>query len=234
MTDRYCLHWVPDNASLVIRLALEEMGVPYDTALVDRSSGAHKASAYLKINPAGLIPALETPDGAIFETAAILLWLADRHGAMAPAPDHPDRGAFLKYLFFTSNTLHVAARMRFYPDQYLGSATGAYTTLTTHLQGELRRHLDLLENAYATGGGGLGETISIVDVYVASICRWLALYPKGEDKAWCQISDWPHLRAMAERLEACDCTKAAISAEGLGPNPFTHPVYPTPPEGSVM
>ncbi|MEL7203517.1 MAG: glutathione S-transferase, partial [Pseudomonadota bacterium] len=47
MTDRYRLHWVPDNASLVIRLALDEMGVPYDTVLVDRSSGAHKAAAYL-------------------------------------------------------------------------------------------------------------------------------------------------------------------------------------------
>ena len=234
MTDRYRLHWVPDNASLVIRLALEEMGVPYDTVLVDRSSGAHKAAAYLKINPAGLIPALETPDGAIFETAAILLWLADRHKAMAPAPDHPDRGAFLKYFFFASNTLHVAARMRFYPDQYLGSDADTYPTLTAHLQGELRRHLDLLEHAYATGDGGLGQSPSIVDVYVASICRWLALYPKGEDKAWCKISGWPHLRAMAERLEACECTKAAISAEGLGPNPFTNPVYPTPPEGSVM
>mgnify|MGYP001793207135 FL=1 len=234
MTDRYRLHWVPDNASLVIRLALEEMGVPYDTVLVDRSSGAHKAAAYLKINPAGLIPALETPDGPIFETAAILLWLADRHRAMAPSPDHPDRGAFLKYLFFASNTLHAAARMRFYPNQYLGSAEQTYTTLTTYLQGELRRHLDLMENAYATGDGGLGRSISVIDVYVACICRWLMLYPKDEEKEWCEISTWPHLYAMTERLEACECTKAAITAEGLGPNPFTCPVYPSPPEGSVM
>ncbi|MEM7596154.1 MAG: glutathione S-transferase family protein [Pseudomonadota bacterium] len=234
MTKTYRLHWVPDNASLVIRLALEEMGVPYEPVLLDRVAGAHKAAAYLKLNPAGLIPALETPDGPIFETAAILLWLADRHGKMAPAPEHPDRGAFLKYLFFTSNTLHVAARMRFYPNQYLGADPSPHATLRTHLQGEIRRHLDLLEGAYAKGEGGLGEALSIVDVYVACICRWVMLYPTGEAKDWCQISQWPHLHAMAQRLEACDCTRAAVSAEGLGPTPFTNPVHPTPPEGRVM
>ncbi|MEM6587888.1 MAG: glutathione S-transferase [Pseudomonadota bacterium] len=234
MTDRYRLHWVPDNASLVIRLALEEMGLAYEAQLVDRVSGAHKSAAYLKINPAGLIPALETPDGPIFETAAILLWLADRHGKMAPVADHPDRGAFLKYLFFASNTLHVAARMRFYPQQYLGADTASHATLRMHLKGELRRHLDLLEAAYAAGDGGLGSGLSIVDVYVACICRWCMLYPKDEAKDWCQISQWPHLQAMAERLEACDCTQAAISAEGLGQTPFTNPIHPTPPEGRVM
>ncbi|MEO0752343.1 MAG: glutathione S-transferase family protein [Pseudomonadota bacterium] len=234
MTDPYRLHWVPDNASLVIRLALEETGVPYEAQLVDRSAGAHKGAAYLALNPAGLIPALETPDGPIFETAAILLWLADRHGAMAPAPDHRDRGAFLKYLFFISNTLHVAARMRFYPAQYAGDDDTAQAALRTNLKGELRQHLTLLDRAYATGDGGLGTTITIVDVYLACICRWIALYPTGEAKEWCDISDWPHIQAMAQRLEERACTRAAISAEGLGPQPFTKPQKPTPPEGQVM
>lgn len=234
MADRYTLHWVPDNASLVIRLAMEEMGLSYDAVLVDRVTRAHKQAAYLSINPAGLIPALETPDGPIFETAAILLWLADRHGKMAPAPDQSERGAFLKYLFYTSNTLHVAARMRFYPDQYLGSDLEAHAILRTHLQTELRRHLDLLDAAYSKGDGGLGRSLSVVDLYVACVCRWIMLYPANECKDWCQISEWTHLQAMAERLEACDCTRAAISAEGLGSNPFTNPVYPKPPVGHVM
>ena len=234
MEHRYRLHWVPDNASLVIRLALEEMGVPYDTQLVDRAAGVHKGAAYLTLNPAGLIPALETQDGPIFETGAILLWLADQHGKMAPPPGHPDRAAFLKYLFFTSNTLHVAARMRFYPDQYVGDDTEAQTTQRAHMKGVLRRHLDLLNDAYGKRDGGLGTYVSIVDTYVACVCRWIMLYPKDEPKEWCQIALWPHLQAMASRLEACDCTRAAISLEGLGPYPFTNPEHPNPPEGSVM
>ncbi|MCB1329029.1 MAG: glutathione S-transferase N-terminal domain-containing protein, partial [Maritimibacter sp.] len=72
-----CLHYAPDNASLIIRIALEELGLPYETRLVDRQAEAQKSPAYLALNPQGLIPVLETPEGPIFETAAILLWLGE-------------------------------------------------------------------------------------------------------------------------------------------------------------
>ena len=58
MTDNLRLHYAPDNASLVIRLALEELGIPYDTVLVDRRSGQQKSAGYLALNPNGLIPVL--------------------------------------------------------------------------------------------------------------------------------------------------------------------------------
>ena len=88
----YRLHYAPDNASLIVRLALEELGRPYETVLVDRRAKAQRSPAYLALNPAGRIPTLETPDGPISETGAILLWLADRHGALAPAAGDPARG----------------------------------------------------------------------------------------------------------------------------------------------
>ena len=85
MTPRYRLHYAPDNASLIIRLALEELGQAYETTLVNRQAQVQRSAAYRALNPNGLIPVLETPDGPMFETAAILLWLADRHGALAPS-----------------------------------------------------------------------------------------------------------------------------------------------------
>ena len=123
MTQPYRLHYAPDNASLIVRLALEEMRLPYQAVLVDRRVAAQKSADYLALNPHGRIPVLDTPDGAIFETGAILLWLADRHRtqacAMMPPPDHPDRGHALKWLFFLSNTLHAELRMLFYPALYV-------------------------------------------------------------------------------------------------------------------
>ena len=59
----YLLHFAPDNASLCIRLALEELRLPYQTALVDRDINAQRSPAYLALNPNGLIPVLETPHG---------------------------------------------------------------------------------------------------------------------------------------------------------------------------
>ena len=84
MSHRLRLHYAPDNASLCIRLALEELGLPYETVLVNRATHAQRSPAYLALNPNGLIPVLETPDGPLFETGAILLWLADTHGGLRP------------------------------------------------------------------------------------------------------------------------------------------------------
>ena len=107
MSTSLRLHYAPDNASLCVRLALAELGVDYQTVLVDRATRAQKSPDYLALNPNGLIPVLGTPDGPLFETGAILLWLADTYGELLPQP----RGHSLKWLFWLSNTLHAAERM---------------------------------------------------------------------------------------------------------------------------
>ncbi len=71
MTERYALHYAPDNASLVIRLALEGMGLPYRKELVDRAHNAQDSAACRALNPNGLIRVLGTPQCPIFGTAAI-------------------------------------------------------------------------------------------------------------------------------------------------------------------
>ena len=58
----YVLHYYPTNANLAPHMLLEELGVPYRLALVDRDQGAHKSAEYLKLNPAGLIPVLVDGD----------------------------------------------------------------------------------------------------------------------------------------------------------------------------
>jgi glutathione S-transferase len=78
------LHIAADNASLCVRLTLQELGLAYETFLVDRRLRAHKSDAFLAMNPNGLIPVLETPHGTMFETAAIIIWLADREGRFCP------------------------------------------------------------------------------------------------------------------------------------------------------
>lgn len=140
---RFILHYAPDNASLVVRLVLDELGVPFDTQLVDRSRQAQKSPAFRALNPVGRIPVLETPDGPMSETAAILLWLADREGRMAPPPDHKDRAAFLRWLFFVSNTIHAELRLVFYPKTYTDAAGVA--ALSTTVKSSLLDHFAALD-----------------------------------------------------------------------------------------
>lgn len=232
MTTPYRLHYAPDNASLVIRLVLEEMGLPYETALVDRKRQAQDGAEYRALNPNGLIPVLETPQGPIFETAAILLWLADTHGQLAPAPDSPERGPFLKWLFFASNTLHADLRILFYAEKYIDASQ--VDALRDGIRPRLRTHLKLLDAEAKQAPEWLSsDQPSVLAYYVACMMRWMALYPARVDRSWYQLADTPHLQKILQQLEFRPATRAAIAAEGLGATPFTSPTYATPPEGSA-
>jgi len=233
MKQRLRLHYAPDNASLIVRLALLELGLPFDTVLIDRATNEQSSAAYRALNPHGLIPTLETPQGPIFETGAILLWLADLHCALAPAPDSPARGAFLKWLFFTSNTLHATLRMLFYPDKYVGADTAAQAALHHQLTQNLTIHLANLETLAAQQPDWFAAIHpTILDLYIGPLLRWMALYPKSGN-AWFRLSDTPQLHALATRLETRDSVLAAAAAEGLGPTPFSAPQYANPPYGSA-
>ncbi|SDE43685.1 glutathione S-transferase family protein [Limimaricola pyoseonensis] len=226
------LHYAPDNASLCVRLALEELRLPFDTALVDRRAGAQRSPAYLALNPHGMIPVLETPEGPIFETAAILLWLSDRHrdhAVLMPAPEAPDRGLALAWLFWLANTLHPALRMMFYGGEHIGpEMVFALHERTAQRTLEM---LDRLEAALPGLGPWLGaDQPSALDCYLVPMLRWCALYPEA-GTGWFDLARWPGLQAAATRFETRPSVAAAIRAEGLGPRPFTAPRPPHPPEG---
>ncbi|MFO1200702.1 MAG: glutathione S-transferase N-terminal domain-containing protein [Burkholderiaceae bacterium] len=83
------LHYYPGNASLTPHVLLEELGVPYEPVLVDRTRDAHKSPEYLRLNPNGQIPVLVDGELVLYETAAICMHLADTH----PGPGSRRRSA---------------------------------------------------------------------------------------------------------------------------------------------
>lgn len=225
----YTLHYAPDNASLVIRLVLDGAGIPYRTALVDRRARQQDSIAYRALNPAGLIPTLETPTGPVSETGAILLWLSDTH-QLGPGPADPDRPVFLKWLFFLSNTAHADLRQIFYPHQY--APVDAHPGFVEIMAARMQRHFSLLDAAAAqlpklfAPGRPLG-------IYATVLTRWAALYPADAPR-WMDLGRFPALAALARAQEARVETPVVARAEGLGPYPFTRPEPPNPPEGSVL
>ncbi|MEM6481316.1 MAG: glutathione S-transferase family protein [Pseudomonadota bacterium] len=233
---RYLLHYAPDNASLVIRLAMGELGLPFETCLVDRSVDEQKSAAYRRLNPNGLIPVLETEDGPIFETAGILLWLVDQHGELGPQIGEPERGRFLSWLFFVSNTLHPALRMLFYAPNYIGEDRAHQAQLTTVASGEAAQYFSMLDREAARSDAVFGAgTVTVLDFYIAACLRWAQLYPVASPHLSRFASqNWPNLHSMAQRLEDRPNVTAWRQAEGVAALPFTAPDYPDPPEGSAL
>ncbi len=214
------LHHVPDYASTIIRLVLEEMALPYTLAMKDIDRGDLASPAYRAINPAGLIPALETPDGPVFETAAILLWLTDRHATLSPQPQDPDRGAFLSWLFFTSNALHTAALAMAYPHRPAGEAARDAALATAH--GQVLARLDLIEAMVAQQRPRWlsADQPGVLGYYIGMLMRWLAMTPAPYHT---DPKTFPTLHAVLAAHEAHPAALRVAEADGLGPTPFTNP-----------
>lgn len=225
----YILHYAPDNASLIIRLVLDGAGIPYRTALVDRAARQQDSPAYRRLNPTGLIPVLETPEGPLAETGAILLWLTDSH-RLGPQPGDPDRRPFLQWLFFLSNTAHADLRTIFYPHQY--APTEAHPAHLEIMTARMLRHFSLIEAAIRQHPR-LFAPAQPLGAYALTLSRWAHLYPDSAPR-WMTLSDFPALEALAQAQEARVETPVIARAEGLGAHPFTDPQQPNPPEGSVL
>lgn len=89
--DRLQYYGLPTPNGVKVSIMLEETGLPYEVHLVDIMSGSQKSREFLALNPNGKIPAILDPDGpggapiGLFESGAILMYLADKTGMFIPA-----------------------------------------------------------------------------------------------------------------------------------------------------
>lgn len=207
----YTLHYWPDSASLIIRLILDELEVPHQSHLIERAAGELDSPAFRAMHPLGLIPAMETPDGPMFETAAILMYLTERHPGLAPAPGSADRAAFLKWLFFISSNIHPTMLQLYYPDRTAGPDNSA--AVVAHATVRLTELLQVLETANPRVLSTTQPTA--LGYYLAVLLRWIAKDIPSRP--------YPNLHAMLTFLETRPAALAAADAEQLGTTFFSDP-----------
>jgi glutathione S-transferase len=217
----YRLHGIADWGSQVIHMALAEAQLPYQLEWVDWRAGGLKAPGYLALNPFARVPTLETPGGPIFETAAILLHLAEQHTAFAPLSQDPDRAAFLTWFIFVTNGLHPAAMALLHPERAGGEAVQRAVADATH--DLLKSQLAALDKVAAEGHWWLsGDRPSILSLYVAMLLRWIKAFPCYREHS-IPSQDYPALHRMAKGIETRPLIQAAMQAEGLSGPLFSNP-----------
>ena len=216
------LHYFPGNASLTPHMLLEELGVPYELKLVDRTHGAHKAPDYLRLNPNGLIPVLVQPaapgqpgaDLVLYETAAICLHLLDTHprSGLAPALGTAERAHFYKWLVWLTNTLQATLIHYFYPERLANEGDAAAAAqVKAHAEAKIGAMLDQLDVELARHGQPwlLGNTFSAVDLYALMLCRWT----RGFNRP---ARSLPHIGPYLQRVLARPAVQRTFEQEGLG------------------
>ncbi|WP_343636518.1 glutathione S-transferase family protein [Roseateles sp.] len=214
------LFYYPSNASFAPHVVLHELGVPFQLRLVDRDKDEHKSPEFLKINPNGLLPALrDTRQGelVLFETAAILLHLADTHpdAGLMPALGSAERAQAYKWLMWLTNTLQPTIISYYYPDRFVAPGnTAGSAEVKQQAQVRAAAQLDLLAAEFERHGGPflLGERFSVLDPFAFMLCRWTRNF---SDPARSR----PALAAFLARMAERPALLRAIETEQL-PKPW--------------
>ena len=192
----YRLHYWPTPNGHKVTLFLEESGLPYEIAPVNIRTGDQFRPDYLKIAPNNRMPALEdVTDGVhLFESGAILLYLADKHGQfIAPPSQAQKRADVLQWLFWQMAGLGPmmgqAGHFRNYAPEKLPYAIDRYTNESLRLLSVADRQL--ADNEYLAG-----DSYSIADMAAYPWAKAGALV-LGDAPGLPNLQRW--LAAIAER-----------------------------------
>lgn len=187
----YTLYYSPGTASMVVHLALLEIGVPYKLELVNFEQQAQRSAEYLRLNPQGVVPTLLIGGQPYVESAAILMMLADRHpeARLGPPSGSVKRNQWYQWIVYQSNTLGATYRNWFYPPD-LGTAEHPpavraalqqrIETVWTRLDAQLAAHGPYL----------LGDEFSGADLLLIMYLRWSRNMPRPG-------LEWPALKRFA-------------------------------------
>ncbi len=205
----YTLYYSPGSASLAVHLALLELGVEHRLEKLDLVAGAQHAPEYRRLNPRGQVPTLVIDGKAYFESAALLLLLAERHpeARLAPPPGSPQRPAYYQWMVFLSNSMGAMFRLWFMPkdlgpDELPSSVREAIRQKIEEGWSILDAHLG------ANGPYLLGAEVTVVDLLALMYMRWSRNMPKP-------ATAWPALNRFAALMRQRPSWKKLYAIEEL-------------------
>jgi len=201
----YTLYWSPGSASMAPHGALEESGARFELKLTSVDEGAHRDPAYLRLNPNAKVPTLVV-DGkfVVFESAAITMFIADRHpeAKLAPGPDEMARGHFYQWMAHLTNSVQPAMLRYYYPERITGDSAGtdAVAAKATEEIGTLWGRMD--QHLAAQGPYLLGDRFSAADIFAYMLSTWQQCCPNTYERFPClkRLADLVAARPAIQRM----------------------------------
>jgi len=192
----YKLFYALKSASMGIRVMLEEIGVPYELIQTTVEMNKPRPQDQLKINPNGWVPVLLWEDKAMYECAAITVFLGDRHAEtnLAPAIDDPSRALYLQTLVYFSSSVQNAFQLTYYPDRFADTVTDEPSAQRRGNR-RLRETWQVINNQIGNNKWLLGDRFSAADIYLFMLTTWLR--PAMGHPA---IDEFPNVQRIADQV----------------------------------
>jgi len=180
------LYYNPRSRAVIAKWMLDECRVDYELVPIDFEKREHKSPEFLRINPAGKLPALVDGDSNVFESAAICLYLADMYpeANLAPKIGSPQRGRYLSLMVYSTSQLEPAMGDALLGAQWLPQRgwTGFETAK------------DVVERELGAGPYLFGDWFTAADVMIGSMFIWKRVFAPQRDRS--------ELEAYVDRLLA--------------------------------
>ncbi|WP_278937705.1 glutathione S-transferase family protein [Pseudomonas helleri] len=199
---KFYYHPSPNPAK--VALFLEESGLAYELVPVDTRKGEQHEPAFLKINPNAKTPALVDDDNIVFDSNAMLLYLAEKTGQFLPADNLKARGEMLSWLMFVATGIGPYSGQHVHFKHFAPEPKDYAVTRYTY---EAWRHWQILNDRLANQPYMLGNEYTLVDM---AVWGWARAVPfiLGEN-AWEKL---PHVKRLLDEINA---RPAAQRAEAL-------------------
>ncbi len=177
-----------------VALMLEECGLQYEPMPVDTRKGEQHSPEFLKINPNGKVPAIVDGDAVVFDSNAILLYLAEKTGKFLPAKSDKNRGELLSWLMFVASGVGPfsgqSVHFRNYAPEKIEYAINRYMY-------ETQRHYGILNDRLGKHKYMVGDAYGIVDM---AVWGWARLIPAALGEAhWAKF---PNLKRLVDEVSA--------------------------------
>ena len=216
--DRLQLYSLPTPNGVKVSIMLEETGLPYEVHLVDFGKGDQRTPEYLSLNPYGKIPAIIDPAGPggkplpLFESGAILLYLAEKTGKLMPA-DPAARYETLEWLFFQIGAMGPMFGQVGYFHKFAGREIEDKRPLYRY-RDEAKRILAIIEARLAERTWIMGDDYTIADISMLGWVRNLiGFYDAGELVGFAKLK---HVPAWLERGLARPAVQRGLNIPARG------------------
>ena len=192
----YQLFYALGSAAMGTRVMLEEIGVPYELIESTKDRTKPRPPEQMAINPNGWLPVLKWEDSAMYECAAITVFLCDRHpeAGLAPALDDPTRGLYLQTLVYFSNSVQNAFQLNYYPDRFADTPGDEPSAQKRGIR-RLRETWSIVNDQIGDNRWMLGERFSALDIYLFMLTTWLR-----SSRGHPAVSEFPNVERIAQSV----------------------------------
>ncbi|WP_092644866.1 glutathione S-transferase family protein [Jannaschia faecimaris] len=182
-------HTTPN--SFKVALMIEELGLTPEIVPIDTRKGEQHVADFLSVNPNAKLPAIDDGGQAVFDSGAILLYLAQKHGKFLPA-DGPEVGEMLSWFFFVSSGIgpysgQAVHFTRVHTDS--AYATNRYTK-------EIARHYRVLDDRLGQSDWLGGPNYGIADIALWGWVRAAGFVMDGQGG----LSNYPNVQAWFDKV----------------------------------